>query len=152
MNAGGRHRTGRLAALLAAALLVVGAAAGCGGDDDGVADAPAATAATAIETPPATSEQSEATILEIPAAADNSLAYQVTEVTAPAGVITLRMPNPSSLPHNIAVEEPESATGEVATQGGVSEITVDVPPGTYEYFCSVPGHREAGMAGTLTVE
>jgi plastocyanin len=89
--------------------------------------------------------------VEIPAD-EQALAYQKTEVTAKAGSITLRSPNPSPIPHNIAVDEPEQALGEVVQNGGVSEITVDFPAGEYEYYCSVPGHREAGMVGTLTVE
>jgi uncharacterized cupredoxin-like copper-binding protein len=42
--------------------------------------------------------------------------------------------------------------GPVVNNGGVSEIEVDVQPGEYTFYCSVPGHREGGMEGTLTVE
>lgn len=91
-----------------------------------------------------------AQVLEIPAA-EQGLAYATTSVNGSAGTITLRMPNPSAVPHNIAIENPEALTGEVVTEGGVSEVTADFAPGEYEYFCTVPGHREAGMKGTLTV-
>ena len=156
----------RLVALPVIALMLMFAAA-CG-DDDGDTEA-AATTAPATTAPEmtgpddravATDEDAPAvheevappvTAIEIPAAVEG-LAYQETEVSAPAGQVNLIMPNPSPLPHNIAVEEPEEAVGEVVQEGGVSEITVDFPAGEYEYFCTVPGHREAGMVGTLTVE
>lgn len=152
-----RGRTGdasrRLAALAVAALLGVGLAAGCGGDDDDEADAPATTTTTAPATTTAPSTDAGGpAVVEIPMAADGSLAYDVTEASAPAGEITLSAENPSPVPHNIALEEPEEVEGEVVSQGGVSEITVSLPAGTYEYYCSVPGHRDAGMVGTLTVE
>jgi uncharacterized cupredoxin-like copper-binding protein len=35
---------------------------------------------------------------------------------------------------------------------GTTSVTADLKPGTYEYFCNVPGHKEAGMDGTLTVK
>lgn len=97
-----------------------------------------------------TGDEGNATVVEIQAA-EQGLAFAEARVTAPAGRITLRMTNPSPLEHNIAVDRPEQAVGEVVGQGGVSEITVDFPPGEYEYYCSVPGHREAGMVGTLVV-
>lgn len=142
-----------LLATLLAAMLAIGAV-GCGDDDSAdapAADPPAATTEAPATTAPETTGGAAATVLEIPAA-EQGLAYDKTEATAPAGEVTLSMPNPSPIPHNIAVEQPEEAIGEIVEQGGVSEITVDFPAGDYEYFCTVPGHREAGMVGTLTVE
>lgn len=146
----------RILVLLLMAVLSVGLLAACGDDDEGGEATEATTAATTTAPPAGTTGTAEepageATVLEIPAH-ETDLAYQVTEATAPAGEVTLRMPNPSALPHNIAVDEPTQAIGEVVEMGGVSEITVDFPSGEYEYYCTVPGHREAGMVGTLTVE
>jgi uncharacterized cupredoxin-like copper-binding protein len=35
---------------------------------------------------------------------------------------------------------------------GTTSITLNLKPGTYTFFCQVPGHRAAGMFGTLTVK
>ena len=138
--------------LLLIAVFSIGLLAACGDDDDGGGET--TTAATTPAEPPAdtTGEApAEPAVVEIPAD-ETMLAFAVTEATAPAGEVTLRMPNPSGIQHNIAVDEPTPAVGEVVGQDGVSEITVNFPAGEYEYYCSVPGHREAGMVGTLTVE
>jgi len=148
----------RLTVVLAIAVASLGLiAAGCGDDDDdsnGGADATTEQVETMAE--PTTEQETEAapteaTVVDIPVA-EAGLAYAVTEVTAPAGEITLRSVNDQGTPHNIALDDPETTLGEVVSDGGVSEITVSLEPGTYEYYCSVPGHREAGMVGTITVE
>ncbi len=146
----GVRRRRAMAATLVAVGLVVGT--GCGSDDGG--DDVATAAPTTQSTTPAvtsTEESQEATVVEIPAA-EAGLAFAEERVTAPAGTITLRMPNPAALEHNIAIDEPVQEIGEIVGQGGVSEITFEAPPGEYQYYCSVPGHREAGMVGTLVVE
>ncbi len=146
--------------LLLIAVFSIGLLAACGDDDDGAEETPteATTAATTPTAPPTDTTSTgeapppaEPTVVEIPAD-ETMLAYQVTEATAPAGEVTLQMPNPSAVPHNIAVEMPTAAEGEIVGNGGMSEITVTFPAGEYEYFCTVPGHRGAGMTGTLTVE
>lgn len=147
-----RHPAMRALALLAILMLVAFAAA-CGSDDE-TSDDPAAdtdTAAMTTTTDTAPEVPAAPTVVEIPAA-EEGLAFAVTEATAPAGTITLSMPNPSTMPHNIAMRDPVEAEGEIVNQGGVSEITVELEPGVYEYYCSVPGHEAGGMVGTLTVE
>ena len=60
------------------------------------------------------------------------------------------MGNESSVQHNIALEGgPE---GPVVGQGGTSKFSTDVKAGEYTYLCTVPGHAEGGMKGTLTVK
>lgn len=147
-----RNVTARGLVLVLLTVLSLGLLAACGGDDD--ADVLPAGDDPAMEEPSgegAEAPAGDATVVEIPAAGEG-FAFAVESATAPAGPVTLSMPNPSPLPHNIAVEEPEAAEGEVVGEGEVSEITVDFPAGEYEYFCTVPGHREGGMVGTLTVE
>jgi uncharacterized cupredoxin-like copper-binding protein len=82
----------------------------------------------------------------------SALRFQKSELQAPAGTITLVMENPSAIEHNIAVRgEGIDEQGEVVGQGDESTVTVELEPGEYEFYCSVPGHEEAGMKGTLTV-
>jgi plastocyanin len=79
-------------------------------------------------------------------------AFQSTKATAPAGQLTVKMPNKSSLGHDIVLQGVAGADGKVVPQGGVSTFSVNLKPGKYTYFCSVPGHEAAGMKGTLTVK
>jgi len=138
-----RFRLRPLLVLLAVMLVTALVVAGCGDDDDD--DGGEAT------TTEQTTEAAGPTVLEIPMA-DSGLAFAVTEATAPAGEITLRSVNPQGVEHNIALDAPEPVVGDTVADGGVSEITVTLEPGTYEYYCAVPGHQEGGMVGTLTVE
>jgi uncharacterized cupredoxin-like copper-binding protein len=98
---------------------------------------------------PAVAENGE---VEIEATAQ--LAYVTERAEAEAGSLTIRSPNPSGTPHNIALEgEGVDEVGDVVTDGGVSEITAEVKAGEeYVFYCSVPGHREGGMVGNLTVK
>jgi plastocyanin len=79
------------------------------------------------------------------------LAYETNAARAEPGALTIRSPNPSGTPHNIALEGAGDPKGKVVQNGGVSEIKVNVKAGEYTFYCSVPGHREGGMAGKLTV-
>lgn len=82
------------------------------------------------------------------------LAYTTTSASTKAGKVTIDFNNPQALTHDVAIED--SSGGEVgATEliaSGEDSTTVDLKPGTYTFYCSVPGHREAGMEGTLTVK
>jgi plastocyanin len=63
------------------------------------------------------------------------------------------MTNPSSLPHNVAIQDGDiHAIGKVVSKGGTSTAMANLKPGAYTYYCSVPGHRQAGMTGKLTVQ
>ena len=91
--------------------------------------------------------------LSIPADPSGALAYQFGSAEAPAGQLTIDSQNDASIPHNIALEgDGVDEVGPEVQGGGVSEIEVDLQPGEYTFYCSVPGHRAGGMEGTLTVE
>jgi mono/diheme cytochrome c family protein len=94
----------------------------------------------------------KAGVLEIPAAV-SGLAYTSNAATAQPGSLTIKSPNPATVPHNIALEGGGvNEIGPVVEKDGVSEIKVSVKAGTYTFFCSVEGHREGGMEGQLTVK
>ena len=92
--------------------------------------------------------------LKFEADPNGELAYTSDKATAKAGKVTVEFKNPQALTHDVAIEnsngEEVGATELIAD--GSDSTTVDLKPGTYTYFCTVPGHREAGMEGTLTVK
>jgi plastocyanin len=90
--------------------------------------------------------------VEIPADPNGALSYQFAEAKAPPGQLEIDSPNDSTVPHDISLEgNGVNEKGEVVSNGGVSRITVDVKAGEYTFYCSVTGHRQAGMEGKLTV-
>jgi len=63
------------------------------------------------------------------------------------------MANPSSLPHAVSVEgNGVDKDGNTVQKGGTSTVTATLKPGTYDFYCPVDGHRQAGMEGKLTVK
>lgn len=94
--------------------------------------------------------EAENGVLQIDADPSGQLRFVAEEAIASPGRITFRMDNPSPIQHNIALED--GAEGPVVGQGGTSEFTARLSPGTYTYVCTVPGHTEGGMVGELTVE
>jgi plastocyanin len=91
--------------------------------------------------------------LDIPTDPSGQLAYLVSSATAPPGKLTIDSLNKSGTPHNIALEgNGVDKKGPVISGGKTSAISVDLKLGTYTFFCSVPGHRQAGMVGKITVK
>jgi mono/diheme cytochrome c family protein len=88
--------------------------------------------------------------LDIPTDPGGQLAYVADKASAEAGKLKIRSKNASGTPHDIVIDG--KGKGEVVQDGGVSEFEADFAAGDYQYYCSVPGHREAGMEGKLTVK
>ena len=83
----------------------------------------------------------------------NELKFDKTALTATEGSVTVTLTNPSAIPHNIAIRgNGVDVKGDIVSSGGKSTVTADLKPGTYTFYCSIPGHEAAGMKGTLTVK
>jgi plastocyanin len=87
------------------------------------------------------------------AADPTELKFDKTELTSKPGKVTIDFNNPSALEHNVAIEQEgkEIAVSELLAEGETS-VSADLPPGTYSFLCTVPGHAQAGMEGTLVVK
>jgi plastocyanin len=139
---------------IAAVTLMLGVAA-CGGSSSSSsssASSPPASSSSSSSSTPAPSSGGGNTITE---AADptGQLKFTSGSLTAKAGKDTIKFTNMSQLPHNMTVVTSSGAkVGATPTfSGGTKTLSVDLKPGKYTFYCSVPGHREAGMQGTLTV-
>ena len=88
------------------------------------------------------------------AASESDLAYDTTSLASKPGKVTIDFTNPSTLEHDVAIEGANGediADSELIAKSKTS-VSAELAPGTYTFFCTVPGHREAGMEGTLTVK
>lgn len=147
-----RAGAGPVAALLAVGLLAL---AGCGGSSNSGSSSPASAPAAPATSSSSTSSSGGAasSSLSLAAASGGELKYDQSTLRAKAGKVSIDFTNMSPLSHNVTVEGSGKQLGATPTfQGGSKTLTLDLKPGTYKFFCSVPGHRTAGMEGTLTVE
>jgi uncharacterized cupredoxin-like copper-binding protein len=129
-------------ALLAGAV----ALSACGSSSDSTSSTPASSAPA----PKASAGQT----INLKADADGGLYFEPRKLEAKSGKLTLAMDNPASTgkQHGIAVEgNGVDKDGQIVSPGSKSTVTVTLKPGTYEYYCPVPGHKAAGMKGTLVV-
>jgi plastocyanin len=98
--------------------------------------------------------------LDIDANPAGELEYTSSKAEATPGAVTITMANMSGVSHNIAIEAGENGANAKGTaiaaskfiSKGATSITVNLKPGKYTFFCEAPGHRAAGMYGTLTVK
>jgi plastocyanin len=136
------------------------AVAGCGSSKGTSSSASSETTSTPAA-PATTSSSSESQpsgaaggALSLSANSEGQLAYDTKSLSAKAGKVSIDFSNSSPLSHNVTVE---SSSGSVvgstpSFQGGSKTLSANLKPGTYKFFCSVPGHRQAGMEGTLVVK
>ena len=139
-----------LTALLCSLAIV---AAGCGGDDDSSSSSSGSDTATTEQSSGGGGSGGAAQTLKISADPGGALKFDKSSLTAKAGKVTIVMDNPSSLPHAVEIEgNGVEEEGDTVEKGGVSKATATVKAGTYEFYCPVDGHKQAGMKGTLTVQ
>jgi plastocyanin len=93
--------------------------------------------------------------IQVEADPGGGLAYTTDLLEAKAGNVTIDFANPQPVAHDVRVEDSggtDLGGTEVITDSEESATVKGLKPGKYVFYCSVPGHREAGMEGTLTVE
>jgi plastocyanin len=123
-----------------------------GHTSDSVVTTPAATTteATTAAPPPAQGAAPGRVVVEADPGGD--LAWTRNMLRARAGRTTFEMRNPSQVPHNLAIRNGVQAGPSQTVTGGNATLRVELDAGTYTYYCAVPGHEQAGMRGTLTVD
>jgi len=142
----------KLALLVAVGLLASLTLAACGGGDDN--GTTAQTTTTQTTTQAGGGGGGGGGTVSLSADPSGALAYQETSLTAKAGNDTIDFDNPAPLDHDVCVEDSSGkqlGCSDTVTEGKAS-LTLNLKSGTYTYYCSVDGHRAAGMEGTLTVQ
>ena len=140
-------------------ILLVGAIAipiaGCGGDDDDSGGSGASTSSSSgggNTNTTAKSGPGGRQVINIAADPSGALKFNKSSLSAKAGKLTVVMANPSDLPHAIEIEgNGIEIKGQTVNKGETSKASGDLKAGTYEFYCPVDSHKQAGMKGTLTV-
>jgi len=120
--------------------------------------APAKSEANPNPSPPAATttpapNQKGASQLKLTADPTGNLKFNTDALSAKAGTVGITLTNPSPVSHNVTLQTPQGVKGgKTVGKGGTSTVSAQLKPGSYVYYCSVPGHREGGMQGTLTVK
>jgi plastocyanin len=87
------------------------------------------------------------------AADPTQIAFDQKSLTSKPGKVTIDFDNPAQIQHDVVIEKGSEvlAKSDLITQSKTT-VSADLAAGKYVYYCDVPGHREAGMEGTLTVK
>jgi plastocyanin len=157
-------RTLRFTFAVVALMLGLSACGGSSKSSSTTSSTPAATSATSTAAATGTTSTSASTssaaagassALTDSADPSGALKFTKSSLTAKAGTVTIEFTNSSPLAHNFTVQQGTSGPVVGATptfMGGTKTLTLKLKAGTYTFYCSVPGHRAAGMQGTLTVQ
>lgn len=85
-------------------------------------------------------------------ASPTQIAFDTKKLTSEPGKVTIDFSNPATIQHDVAIEKDgtEIAASPLIANSKTT-VSADLAPGTYTFLCTVPGHAEAGMQGTLVV-
>jgi plastocyanin len=145
-----RARSISRASMLTLALGVV-ALSGCGSSSSTSSSASSSTRASST---PAAATGGGGHALALASDPEGQLKYNTTALTAKAGAVAIAFTNMAPLAHNLTIASSSGTVlGATPTfQGSTKTLSLNLKPGTYKFYCTVPGHRAAGMEGTLTVQ
>ena len=142
-------------AIASSSLVALGACGSSNSSSTASTAAASSAPATSTQAPASPPPSSGATsTVKLSADPSGALKFTTTKLTAKAGNVTIAMLNPSGsgVPHGIAVQgNGVDQDGKIVQPGGTSTDKLNLKPGTYQLYCPVPGHKAAGMIGTLTV-
>jgi len=116
------------------AVLAVGAAA-CGGGDEGGSSY----------------TQPEGPSIETVTVKAGNIYFDPKNFEVPAGIVTIEMVNVEAGPHTLVIEGVKGFELRVSKSGEKDALKVELPAGKRDYWCTIPGHRAAGMEGVITV-
>jgi uncharacterized cupredoxin-like copper-binding protein len=128
----------RRGSLQAAALVTVLAVAGCGG-----------ATSSANKAVPGTSAPTASAVGVVLKLTGSEYSFAPSALKASAGRTTIRFTNGGAVDHDFSIDALHIHL--VEKPGKTGEVTLTLTPGTYTFFCAVPGHRQSGMQGMLTV-
>ena len=138
-----------LLALIVAAIALVA----CGSSDDN--SSTTSTSGAAAPTSNGGGGGGGGSTIKLSADPSGALSFDTDSLSAKAGSVTIDFDNPAAITHDVAVEDSsgkELGKSDLIAQSKTTLDLSNLKPGKYTYFCTVPGHREGGMEGTLTVK
>jgi plastocyanin len=142
----------RASAVFALAAVAALGLAACGGGDDNGSSAASTPATTTTAAGGGGGGGGSTVNISTPAGSD--LAFEQSNVTAKSGRVTVDFDNKQATPHDVVVQDSsgQSLGKTDLISSTTASTTVELQPGTYTFFCDVPGHEQAGMKGTITVK
>ena len=109
-------------------------------------------ATTGTPNPPSSPAAPRTSVLKLAANTEGQLSYDTKQLSAKAGRVTIAFTNAAPIEHNVTIAQgSKDLAATPSFISGTKQVAVALKPGKYTFFCSVPGHRQAGMEGTLSV-